>query len=236
MAKRKRVRKGRKGILLGIIALALAASLALVSASIGWKGIIAKVEHLSATGSSPIEVSSARVDPINEARDVRITGSLEIGKQPVDPQLSVTAKAAILFRHVEMYQWREQCSGADCRYDKLWSSLPIDSHGFRVQQGHENAKFPFTDAHFAAPDIKIGAFTIDPSLLLIKPATQALPVTTTQLPPNLAVTFGDADGVLYAGADPAHAQIGALRISYQISPLRTVTLVGVQRGARLSRH
>lgn len=216
--------------------LAIAVSLALVGASIGWKGIIAKVEHLFAVDGSPIEVSSARIDPVNEGRDVHISGNLQIGKQPVDPQLGISAKAAILFRHVEMYQWREQCSGAHCRYDKLWSSLPIDSQGFRVPQGHENEKFPFSDAHFAAPDIKIGAFTIDPSLLLIKPATQAYPVSAAQLPPNLAVTFGDADGVLYAGADPAHAQIGALRISYAISPLRSVTLVGIQRGSRLVRH
>lgn len=222
--------------MLGIIALAIVVSLALVSASIGWKGIIAKIERLSATEGSPIEVSNTRIDAANEGREVRITGNLEIGKQSVDPQLGITAKAAMLFRHVEMYQWREQCSGADCHYDKLWSSLPIDSHGFRVPQGHENAKFPFTDAHFAAPDITIGAFTIDPSLLLIKPATQAYPVAAAQLPPNLAVTFGDAGGVLYAGADPAQPQIGALRISYAVSPLRKVTFVGVQRGARLARN
>ncbi|MGA9335077.1 MAG: TMEM43 family protein [Rudaea sp.] len=235
MAKRRRGRNGRKAIAATAVALALLTATALIVLFGGWHKFANRAKHMFTAAGSPIAVSGTRIDPANEGRDVRISGYLEIAKQPVDPQLGISAKAAILFRHVEMYQWREQCSGTACRYDKLWSSFPIDSHGFRVQQGHENAKFPFKDAHFAAPDIKIGAFAIDPSLL-INSATLAYPVRAAQLPPNLAMTFADEGGVLYAGADPAHPQIGGLRIGYRVLPLHAVTLTGVQRGSRLARN
>ncbi|HET8941364.1 MAG TPA: TMEM43 family protein, partial [Rudaea sp.] len=217
--KRKRARTGRNAVVAGIVVMAIVVVAGLLIAFGGWKAIFAKLEHLRGAGDAPIAVSIGQIDPVNDGRDVRISGHLEIGSEPVDAQLGIRAKAAMLLRHVEMYQWRERCTGNDCRYDTLWSSLPIDSHKFRVPQGHENAKFPFNDAHFAATDVRIGAFVIDPALLLLQPSAMAYPIDAAQLPPNLAVTFNVADGVLYAGGEPAHPQVGTLRIAYRVVPL-----------------
>src|SRR5262249_27648484 len=46
----------------------------------------------------------------------RVEGTLSVSTPARDGQLGVSANAAVLFRHVEMYQWQEHCDGA-CRYD-----------------------------------------------------------------------------------------------------------------------
>ena len=64
-------------------------------------------------------------------------------------------------------------------------------------------------------------------------AAQDYPVKTSALPPNMAATFNVTDGVLYAGGDAAHPQIGTVRVRYRIVPAGEVELAGVKRGNRL---
>ncbi|MEO5558354.1 MAG: TMEM43 family protein, partial [Dokdonella sp.] len=61
----------------------------------------------------------------------------------------------------------------------------------------------------------------------------AFPVHVAQLPPNLAATFRDHDGVLYAGADPDHGAVGDLRVSYRVVAAGPVHLNAIQEGDHL---
>jgi hypothetical protein len=180
---------------------------------------------------STTNVPADRVDPANDGRRVRVTGKLEAGKPPRDMQLGVGTDAPLLFRHVEMYQWHEHCERGACRYDSGWFAQRIDSRKFQVPTGHENPAPPFADAYFA--DVRLGAFAVDVDLASAQLATTDYPVHATALPPNLLATFREVDGVLYAGGDPAHPAVGAIRVSYRIVPSGTVTLTGVQHGAKL---
>jgi len=87
--------------------------------------------------------------------------------------------------------------------------------------------------------MRLGAFAIDAaalgnyrldSALQTKPVPY--PVKDAQLPSNLAVSFREINGVLYAG-DPDHRAVGDVRVSYRIIPAGSVELIGMQRGERI---
>jgi hypothetical protein len=189
---------------------------------------------------APHAVAADRIDPSNEGRVIAISGKLDVRTPSRDTQLGVSADAVMLLRYAEMLQWREQCSGANCTYQQVWSPQLIDSRKFRVQEGHKNPeRLPLTTARFSAGDLRLGAFRVDAAVLgnyrldaalHIKPVPY--PVHASQLPSNLAISFRDANGVLYAG-DPEHRAVGDVRVSYRIIPAESVEITGVQRGDRL---
>jgi hypothetical protein len=180
------------------------------------------------------DVAADKIDPANDGIRVRISGQLDAGGLARDSRLGVgAANAAVLFRDVEIYQWLEHCQASACRYDSGWS-VPVDSNKFREPKGHENPPAPFASALFFAPGLKLGGFAIDPDLCVAQLHATAYPVYAANLLPNLAATFAEHDGVLYAGGDPAHPAVGEVRVSYRIVPLGAASLTGVQREAKLS--
>ncbi|MDR3385505.1 MAG: TMEM43 family protein [Rudaea sp.] len=181
-------------------------------------------------------INAEHSDTTEPGRRVTIAGKLEIRQPPSDAQFGIAADAAILLREVSMYQWRERCLGGNCRYDNAWSGLPVDSRKFHVPEGHENPPLPFADARFNAGEIHLGGLTVAPELAAAHLAAVSYPVHADALPPNLAATFREVDGNLYAGGDPARPKIGELRVSYRIVPTGAATLSGVQRGAKLTEN
>jgi transmembrane protein TMEM43 len=195
---------------------------------------------------SPLEsqvptVSADRIDPAHEGWTVSVSGKLTIGTPARDTQLGVSADAVMLLRYVEMLQWREQCAGQKCEHKTVWSPQRIDSKRFREPDGHKNPeRLPMTAARFSAGNVRLGAFLIDAAILgnyrlgaglQAKPV--AYPVTSAQLPSNLAISFRDFNGGLYAGNDPQNPAVGDVRVSYRIISAGDVQMEGVQRGERL---
>ena len=209
----------------------VASALALIAlAAAGWFGY----RHFDRQ-QAPIKVSADRVDPANEGRHVQATGRLTASSVARDADMDIEAKAAVLLRKVEMFQWHERCEhGAACTYETAWASQRIDSTGFREPQGHENPPMRLVDAHFAGADLKLGAFAADPALVAAQVVLADHPVHAADLPPNLAATFADADGALYAGGDASHPRVGEVKVSYRIAPLGEAVLRGVQHGNRLT--
>lgn len=181
-----------------------------------------------------LKVPANRIDPANETQHVEVTGLLASGGAVRDPQIGISAHAAALWREVEMLQWQEHCSGNDCSYDKIWSQSAIDSKAFRHPEGHQNPPLKLAWAKFEAPELRLGAYGVDPALLENQVKPSELPVRAADLPPNMAASFSERDGVLYAGGDPAHPDVGTVRVRYRTLPLSTVTLQGVQKGKRLT--
>ncbi|HEY6892769.1 MAG TPA: TMEM43 family protein [Rhodanobacteraceae bacterium] len=184
-------------------------------------------------------ISADKIDPANEGRLVTIEGALSVKKPARDTQLGIDADAVMLLRFAEMLQWQEKCNGATCTYQQVWSPQVIDSRKFREPEGHRNPeRLPITTGRFSAGEVRLGAFLIDAaalgnyrldSSLQTKPVP--FPVKDAALPSNLAISFREVNGALYAG-DPEHRAVGDLRISYRIIPAGTVELVGTQRGER----
>jgi hypothetical protein len=190
-----------------------------------------------------LAVRADAVDPANEGKLVKVSGDLVATTPATDSQLGITAPDAImLLRFAEMLQWQEQCprgAGA-CTYQQVWSPQLINSSKFREPAGHENpARLPLTTARFSSTAVRLGAFTVDAATLgnyrldaslRIKPTP--IRVSASQLPSNLAPTFRDFNGALYAG-DPEHRKVGDVRVSYRIIPATKVDVVGIQRGNQL---
>jgi len=222
MARRRRANRLRSALAVGSVGLLVLAAW-YGAERFGWK----------AGGTAPRDASAERVDAANEGRRVRVSGKLAFSGAPRDAQLRIGADGVMLVRHVEMYQWYEHCDAGNCRYDGAWSAQRVDSTRFRTPAGHENPPFPFASARFAAGEIRLGAYVVDPELAAAQLASVEYPVQASALPPNLAVTFRDVDGVLYAGDDPAHPQIGTLRVNYRVFPAANAVMIGMQRGDRL---
>jgi hypothetical protein len=193
----------------------------------------------AATGEA-LAISSDRIDPANEGRQVQLSGDLSVKAPASDTQLGITADAIMLLRFAEMLQWREQCVGTNCTYQQVWSPQLIASGKFRVPDGHKNPdRLPITTARFSTNDLRLGAFRIDAAALGNQRLGSSLqskpvpyPVDSAKLPSNLAISFRDWNGVLYAG-DPEHRAVGDVRVSYRIIPAEKVDLIGIQRGDRV---
>jgi hypothetical protein len=194
-----------------------------------------------ADASDAIAVSADAIDPANEGRRVSVSGDLVAKSPATDSQLGITAPDAImLLRFVEMLQWQEHCVGTSCTYREVWSPQLIRSAKFREAAEHQNpARLPMTTARFSSSDVRLGAFRVDAATLgnyrleaslRIKPTP--IRVSVSQLPSNLAPTFRDFNGALYAG-DPEHRKVGDVRVSYRIIPATKVDVVGIQRGDKL---
>ncbi len=193
--------------------------------------------------SQPVEalhVPAAKIDPANEGRVVAIEGPLTVVKPARDTQLGIDADAVMLLRFAEMLQWQEKCDGGKCTYLEVWSPDVIDSRRFRETAGHVNpVRLPIASARFSAGEVHLGAFAVDAATLgnyrldsSLQTRPVAFPVTTKSLPSNLAISFREVDGALYAG-DPKRRAVGDLRITYRIIPAGSVELTGVQRGGKL---
>jgi Transmembrane protein 43 len=227
VARRKRTARGRAAVVVLVLA---------AVAGAGWFGYRHLDRQLRESEHQKILVkaSSERVDPANDGQHVQLGGKLQAGSNARDAELGISAQGALLSRKVEMYQWREHCAGATCDYEPIWSSQSIDSHGFRQPQGHENPPMRLGNALFAGADLKLGAFAVDAGLVAAQVALVDHPVRAAELPPNLAASFSDANGTLYAGGDPTHPKVGEVRVSYAIVPPGSVELSGVQRGSSLA--
>ena len=224
MARRKRKSRGALLILVVLLALMAAAAWTKRDSLSLWFGRMPAGKPTTAGNTTPAE-----------GRVQRISGELKGAGPARDGPLGVSANAAVLFRHVEMYQWQEHCEADGCRYDKAWAAA-IDSHKFREPKGHENPPAPFNDSIFFAPGLKVGAYVVDPDLLVAQLHSTDHPVRDANLPPNLAASFSERDGVLYAGGDPAHPAIGEVRIGYRVIADGSVVLDGVVRGDKLVAH
>lgn len=233
MAQRRRRRKNRRGGLLTLVAL-------LGLAALGWYAwqhrelLRAPSAVPAANGRKPFAVSAQRVDPANEGRLLSVEGALRAVGSARDAQLGIAVDAPLLERRVEMFQWQETCGAAGCSQSATWSRQPIDASRFRAPRAdRQNPPFPFIDRRFPAPELRLGAFRVDPALLDGIAAASPRTVHSAELPPNLAASLRDWNGGFYAGLDPAHPAVGDLRIRYFVLPSGVRRLQGVQRGERL---
>ena len=200
----------------------------------GWGGFLPSPAGPVAP-SLPVSVEADSVDGLNDDRLISVQGKLEFDRPAVDDELGVSDPGAVvLLRHVEMYQWQETCIADSCTQALGWTSELLDAAQFNEQLGHANpGQFPFASTSFIAEGIRLGAFV--PSLDLITAEVPMLPksVQLLELPANLAASFSEIDGGIFAGNDALHPVVGDLRITYRMVSTGTVTLVGKQAGNRL---
>lgn len=229
MARRKRSAR------FGLAKSLLVAAGVLIAAAVAWYGyrhLIAARDTERADGV--VAAAADRIDPANEGRRIIVSAQLSAAGSARDRDFGAGTRAAMLFRKVEMLQWQEHCAGADCSYEKVWSGSAIDSHRFRVGAGHDNPPLRLSSARFDAANLHLGVFEVDPALVAAQLKSVEYAAHASDLAPNLAATFSEHDGMLYAGGDAAHPDVGTVRVSFRSVPLGAATLTGTQRGKHLT--
>lgn len=230
-----RARRGGGSPLLGVlIAVVVLAGVAWYLLRPSVRAPAASVPAKAQPAAQPAAATD-HIDPAQEGKPVTASGKLRVTRPPRDAQLGIAAAdALVLERRVEMLQWRETCAEKRCEYALAWSADPIDSSRFRERRGHDNPpRFPFASERFTAGEVHLGPYAVDAAFAAASVEAVDYPVRAAQLPPNLAATFRERDGQLYAGDDPAHPAAGDLRVAYRIVPAGERSLRGVQIGSRL---
>ena len=126
-----------------------------------------------------------------------------------------------------MLQWQRDAQGA---YVTRWSAAQIDSSGFDKQHANP-AELPFNGERWWTRDARLDGQPVSPDLLAALDAWQPYAPNLSQLPPNLAASFGfDHDGLenggpdgggrdgswLSSSQDPKHPAVGDVRLRWRI--------------------
>ncbi len=172
-------------------------------------------------------------------RMVRITGVPHVVRPPVDSIFGARADATMLQRVVEMFQWHEVKVGGEASYQLDWLDHPVDWHRFDQPQGHANpSRFPFHDATFVAPSVRLGGFHLSPAMVRALLGFRPCEPDLSRLPANLQASFRKYQGALVSSADPDSPRLGDLKVSWLCVPLRTITVLAQVKGDHLvaARH
>lgn len=192
-------------------------------------------------------VETSRVAPENEGKLVHASGPFATKAPLVDAEFQVQALGAVLVRHVEMYQWKEEketetqknFGGSEdrkttYRYTKVWSSSQIDSKRFKAPGGHANPQMRYRDTRVAAKDATLGAFRPSDAVLRNLAVNEKMPLET-QMAVALSQRLGRKvqiiDGEIYLGDNPDSPAVGDLRISYKLANPSVISIVGRQAGS-----
>lgn len=130
---------------------------------------------------------------------------------PRDADFGVAARGAIgLERQVTMYQWTRD--GSD--YAKAWSGEVVDSSGF--VDGHDNPPaMPLRGRRWMPVKVSLDGHPVDPAAIEALAKWAPLRPDFSALPGNLSATFQPEGDGLGSAANPAHPEIGDLRITWR---------------------
>ena len=195
--------------------------------------------------STIVEVSADTVNPQNNLKLVYLNGILSGATPAVDPWNKLSANGLLrLQRRVEMYQWLEresettsnniggsQTTQKTYTYSLGWAETAVNSAQFKVPAGHQNPAMPLKSQTFDANPVKIGAFTLDKSL--VQDLTNFEPLETlTQAPAGYRVL----GNLLYKGVNPDQPVLGDVRVTYSAIAAQTYSIAAQQNNGTLTTY
>ena len=195
--------------------------------------------------STIIEVSADTVNQQNNSKLVYLNGTVSGATPAVDPWNKLSATGLLrLQRKVEMYQWLEKETEAKTNnvggsqttqktytYSLDWAETATNSAQFKIPAGHQNPAMPLKSQTFDANPVKIGAFTLDKSLVQDLTNFEAVE-TLTQAPAGYRVQ----GNMLYKGANPNQPILGDVRVSYRAIAAQTYSIAAQQNNSTLTTY
>ena len=229
------------GVLIGIILLPCAIFL------LSWNEgrAVTAATGLKRGLSTIVEVSTETVHPQNNSKLVYLNGPMTGVTPAVDPWNKLTATGLLrLQRKVEMYQWLEkesetktnnvggsQTTQRTYTYSLDWAETAHNSAQFKVQAGHQNPAMPLKSQTFDASPIKIGAFTLDKSLVQDLTNFESIE-TLTEAPQGYKVQ----GNMLYKGASVDQPALGDIRVTYSAIAAQTYSIAAQQNNGTLTTY
>jgi hypothetical protein len=227
------------GVLIGIILLPCAIFL------LSWNEgrAVTAATGLKRGLGSIVEVSADTVNPQNNSKLVYLNGTASGAAPAIDPWNKLSATGLLrLQRKVEMYQWLEresettsnniggsQTTQKTYTYSLGWAETAANSAQFKVPAGHQNPAMPLKSQTFDASLVKIGAFTLDKSLVQDLTNFEAVE-TLTQAP----VGYRVQGNLLYKGVNPDQPVLGDVRVTYSAIAAQTYSIAAQQNNSTLT--
>ncbi|MBS0192948.1 MAG: hypothetical protein JSR34_01725 [Proteobacteria bacterium] len=180
---------------------------------------------LSTSATSPSIVAAASANDAKQIdskqSDAHAPGTIVAGGDVVDPAFGIHARAIGLERGVQMRQWQPDAQ-APGGYAQVWSATRIDPKG--LDAAHANpARFPLDGQRWWNDAARLDGKPVAPEVLTVVQAQAdaqqtwiALKPDPSNLPTNLAVTFQPDGDALTTSQDPAHPQVGDVRVQWRI--------------------
>jgi hypothetical protein len=195
--------------------------------------------------SSIVEVSADTVNPQNNSKLVYLSGTASGATPAVDPWNKLSATGLLrLQRKVEMYQWLEkesetktnnvggsQTTQKTYTYSLGWAENAVNSAQFKVPAGHQNPAMSLKSQTFDANPVKIGAFTLDKSL--VQDMTNFESVEALTQAPSGYTAKGN---MLYKGANADQPALGDMRVTYSAIAAQTYSIAAQQNNGTLTTY
>ncbi len=185
-------------------------------------------------GNGIITADSNIIKSENSGSIVFVTGEIS-AKENIDPMFQVSSNGTSIKRMVEIYQWAEE----DGKLVQKWSEKIIALTGDEAKSKNlENPKdIPIVSEKFGDEEIKIGAFTLDPSIAEKASMPSDVPLskdTFAKLDSEGQQAFKlYQDKYYFFGADPEKPQVGDFRISFSKNDGGTFSILAKQQGSQL---
>ncbi len=189
-----------------------------------------------------------RIDPEMNGKLVHVSGLAITGETLRDPVFGVAANALKLRRRIQVYQWHEvpvRSEGADgdgeepsrVRYTKGWSDRMIPSSTFQMPAGHRNPSAPpYPAREFVARTVTLGAYTLSRPFIDRIDRFQPMKIDghiLSRLPVDIRWDAHEEPHGIYIGDDPGAPAVGDVRVSFQVAPPATISVVARQAGNQL---
>jgi len=176
-----------------------------------------------------VHVKSDNPLPENENKLVHLSGKVETTDTLIDQEFGMTANAIALSRKVLIYQWVEsktertekELGGSEkvitnYNYTKQWVSGPINSSGFKIEEGHSNkCDFPYRDKTSISQNAKVGSFDLTEPLLYQIDQFEDYLIDSTLFKESFTIS----SNTIYLGSEKIYDEpaIGDMKISYQVA-------------------
>jgi hypothetical protein len=194
-----------------------------------------------------VEINSTAIDRAAEGKLVHLSGTMTTSASASDSAFGVGGDGLLrLKRTVEMYQWAEEKSShsqtniggsktteTTYSYKKEWSENAHDSNRFHEANGHQNPPLPVSSTTIDSPDVHLGAYRVDPSVL--DRVSEFAPFDPPQSA-TLPAGYRRENGALYRGRDSGNPAIGDIRIRYTAVSSQTMSVVAAEAGGVLTRY
>lgn len=193
-----------------------------------------------------------RIDPMNEAKLLHVSGVLQTSAPLFDPNYGVSVQCVKLKRQVEMFQWVEHEESKEYEengekktetrytYDTEWKLEVVSSRHFDREIAHRNPSAMAVESFIAvASDVQVGSFYLSKGLVEKIDNFKQLTLTQKRNPQADIITEGN---YFYHSANPRNPEVGDLRISFwyagvslgnSFGSVDTVSVVARQRGVEL---
>jgi hypothetical protein len=176
-----------------------------------------------------VHVKSDNLLPENENKLIHLSGKVETTDTLIDEEFGMTANAIALSRKILIYQWVEsktertekELGGSEkvitnYNYTKQWVSEPINSSGFKIEEGHLNkCDFPYRDKTSISQNAKVGSFDLTEPLLYQIDQFEDYLIDSTLFKESFTIS----SNTIYLGSEKIYDEpaIGDMKISYQVA-------------------